>query len=66
MSTAPRHITADVLAIGWGKGGKTFAGAMAAQGKVVVMVEQDAGMYGGTSITIGCVPTPRDARDPRD
>lgn len=29
VSEQPRHLTADVLVIGWGKGGKTFAGAMA-------------------------------------
>lgn len=57
VSEQPRHLTADVLVIGWGKGGKTFAGAMAGQGKTVVMVEQDALMYGGTCINIGCVPT---------
>lgn len=56
-TTKPRHLTADVLVIGWGKGGKTFAAAMAGQGKSVVMVEQDALMYGGTCINIGCVPT---------
>ncbi len=47
----------DVLVIGWGKGGKTFAAAMASQGKTIAMVEQSSGMYGGTCINIGCVPT---------
>lgn len=47
----------DVLVIGWGKGGKTFAGAMAGAGKRVAIVEQSAAMYGGTCINIGCVPT---------
>lgn len=47
----------DVLVIGWGKGGKTFAGAMAGLGKTVAMVEQSPSMYGGTCINIGCVPT---------
>lgn len=53
----PRSLDVDVLIIGWGKGGKTFAGKMAAAGKSVVMVEQSAAMYGGTCINIGCVPT---------
>ena len=53
----PRRLDVDVLVIGWGKGGKTFAGKMAAAGKSVVMVEQSAAMYGGTCINIGCVPT---------
>ncbi len=35
----PRRLDVDVLVIGWGKGGKTFAGKMAAAGKSVVMVE---------------------------
>lgn len=53
----PRRLDVDILVIGWGKGGKTFAGKMAAAGKSVVMVEQSAAMYGGTCINIGCVPT---------
>ena len=47
----------DVLVIGWGKGGKTFAAAMAEAGKTVAIVEQSPEMYGGTCINIGCVPT---------
>ncbi|GAB2542976.1 FAD-dependent oxidoreductase [Brachybacterium huguangmaarense] len=43
--------------IGWGKGGKTFAGAMAGTGKSVAIIEQSPAMYGDTCITIGCVPT---------
>ena len=43
--------------IGWGKGGKTFAGAMAGAGRSVAIVEQSSAMYGGTCINIGCVPT---------
>lgn len=43
--------------IGWGKGGKTFAGAMAGAGRSVASVEQSSAMYGGTCINIGCVPT---------
>ncbi|MFE7169917.1 FAD-dependent oxidoreductase [Streptomyces sp. NPDC057616] len=48
---------ADLLVIGFGKGGKTLAAAMGRAGKRVVMVEQDALMYGGTCINIACVPT---------
>lgn len=43
--------------IGWGKGGKTFASAMAGAGRSVAIVEQSSAMYGGTCINIGCVPT---------
>lgn len=48
---------ADLLVIGFGKGGKTLAAALGRQGKRVVMVEQSELMYGGTCINIGCVPT---------
>nr|WP_235532566.1 FAD-dependent oxidoreductase [Nocardioides sp. Root140] len=47
----------DVLVIGWGKAGKTLAGALGRAGQRVVMVEQSDEMYGGTCINIGCVPT---------
>lgn len=56
-TTAPRRLEVDVLVIGWGKGGKTFAGAMAGAGRSVAIVEQSSAMYGGTCINIGCVPT---------
>ncbi|RRJ85540.1 NAD(P)/FAD-dependent oxidoreductase [Gulosibacter macacae] len=55
--TEPASLTVDVLVLGWGKGGKTFAAAMAAAGKRVAIVERSAAMYGGTCINIGCVPT---------
>lgn len=48
---------ADLLVIGFGKGGKTLAAALGRQDRRVVMVEQDPMMYGGTCINIGCVPT---------
>jgi pyruvate/2-oxoglutarate dehydrogenase complex dihydrolipoamide dehydrogenase (E3) component len=48
---------ADLLVIGFGKGGKTLAAAMGRRGRRVVMVEQSAQMYAGTCINIGCVPT---------
>ena len=50
-------VHADLLVIGFGKGGKTLAAAMGRAGRRVVMVEQSAMMYGGTCINIGCVPT---------
>lgn len=48
---------ADAVIIGFGKGGKTLAGALAAAGKQVVMVEQSEKMYGGTCINVACIPT---------
>ncbi|TFB80866.1 pyridine nucleotide-disulfide oxidoreductase [Terrimesophilobacter mesophilus] len=47
----------DVLVIGWGKGGKTLAGALGRHGRTVAMVEQSEAMYGGSCINIACVPT---------
>lgn len=47
----------DLLVIGFGKGGKTLAVALAQRGKKAALVEQSADMYGGTCINIGCVPT---------
>lgn len=53
----PADIAADLVVIGYGKGGKTLAAALAKQGWHVVMVERSPTMYGGTCINIGCVPT---------
>ncbi|MGT2756878.1 FAD-containing oxidoreductase [Streptococcus ovuberis] len=47
----------DLLVIGFGKAGKTLAGKLATAGKKVALIEQDASMYGGTCINIGCIPT---------
>ena len=47
----------DAVVIGFGKGGKTLAGALAAAGKEVVLVEQSEKMYGGTCINVACIPT---------
>lgn len=47
----------DALIIGFGKGGKTLAGALAKAGKEVVVVERDATRYGGTCINVACIPT---------
>lgn len=51
------HLTIDTLVIGWGKGGKTLAGALGKQGRTVALVEQSEQMYGGSCINIACVPT---------
>ncbi len=49
--------TAQNLVIGFGKGGKTLAGAMAAAGESVILVEQSDMMFGGTCINVACIPT---------
>ncbi|GAA3834323.1 FAD-dependent oxidoreductase [Streptomyces chiangmaiensis] len=48
---------ADVLVIGFGKGGKAVAARMGHAGKNVVLVERSDRMYGGTCPNVGCVPT---------
>jgi pyruvate/2-oxoglutarate dehydrogenase complex dihydrolipoamide dehydrogenase (E3) component len=50
-------LTADVLVVGFGKGGKTAAHALTDAGKRVILIEQSADMYGGTCPNVGCVPT---------
>ncbi|TDC40073.1 NAD(P)/FAD-dependent oxidoreductase [Micromonospora sp. 15K316] len=57
MSTPDRTLQADVLVIGFGKGGKTAAATLGRAGKRVVLVEQSERMYGGTCPNVGCVPT---------
>ena len=52
-----QDVQADLVVIGFGKGGKTLAAALGRQGWRVVMIEQSAEMYGGTCINIGCIPT---------
>lgn len=47
----------EAFVIGFGKGGKTLAGALAAAGKTVVLAEKSEKMYGGTCINIACIPT---------
>lgn len=47
----------DAIIIGSGKGGKTLAGALSAQGKRVALIEQSRAMYGGTCINVACIPT---------
>lgn len=46
----------DVV-IGFGKGGKTIAGALANAGRKVALIEKSDKMYGGTCINVGCIPT---------
>lgn len=57
MENPTTTLSADVLVVGFGKGGKTAAHALADAGKRVVLVEQSANMYGGTCPNVGCVPT---------
>lgn len=47
----------DDIVIGFGKGGKTIAGALANAGHKVAMIEKSQKMYGGTCINVGCIPT---------
>lgn len=47
----------DAIIIGFGKGGKTLAGSLAAKGKKVALVEKSDKMYGGTCINVGCIPS---------
>ena len=57
MTTARIHF--DMVVIGFGKGGKTLAGAYAKTGKNVALIEQSSDMYGGTCINIGMRAPPR-------
>lgn len=50
-------IDVDVVVLGWGKGGKTLAGALGRGGKSVAVVERSSQMSGGSCININCVPT---------
>ena len=50
-------LSADVLVIGFGKGGKTAAHVLSDSGRRVILIEQSANMYGGTCPNVGCVPT---------
>lgn len=45
------------IIIGFGKGGKTLAGKLAADGKRVALIEKSEKMYGGTCINVGCIPS---------
>ncbi len=48
---------ADVVVIGFGKGGKIAAATLGRLGKRVVLIEKSDQMYGGTCPNVGCVPT---------
>lgn len=50
-------IDVDVAVLGWGKGGKTLAGALGRAGRTVAVVERSPQMHGGSCININCVPT---------
>lgn len=45
------------IIIGFGKGGKILAARLSAKGLKVALIEKSSGMYGGTCINIGCIPT---------
>ena len=47
----------DAVIIGFGKGGKTLAGKLIKQERVVALIEKDPNMYGGTCINVGWVPS---------
>jgi pyruvate/2-oxoglutarate dehydrogenase complex dihydrolipoamide dehydrogenase (E3) component len=57
METKTTHLTADIIVVGFGKGGKTAAHALTDAGKRVILIEQSENMYGGTCPNVGCVPT---------
>lgn len=46
----------DVI-IGFGKGGKTLAAKLAANGHKVALIEASKKMYGGTCINVACLPS---------
>ncbi|MBP2704935.1 FAD-dependent oxidoreductase [Microbispora sp. RL4-1S] len=56
-TTTQTGLHADLLVIGFGKGGSLVAAHMGRLGRRVVLVEESAHMYGGTCPNIGCVPT---------
>lgn len=45
------------IIIGFGKGGKTLAGALRKAGQTTVLIERSKKMYGGTCINVACIPT---------
>lgn len=47
----------DIIIIGFGKAGKTLAGALGSDGKKVALVEKSSKMYGGTCINTACIPS---------
>lgn len=57
VNMSEHNIIYDAIIIGFGKGGKTIAGALGAVGKKVAVIEKSKTMYGGTCINVGCIPT---------
>ncbi len=57
MADIEADIEVDVVVLGWGKGGKTLAGALGRAGRSVAVVERSPDMYGGSCINLNCVPT---------
>lgn len=49
----------DTIVIGFGKAGKTLAVKLSKRGEKVALIEKDPGMYGGTCINVGCIPSKR-------
>lgn len=47
----------DTIIIGFGKAGKTLAGALGNDGQKVALVEKSSKMYGGTCINTACIPS---------
>ncbi|HIV82469.1 MAG TPA: FAD-containing oxidoreductase [Candidatus Salinicoccus merdavium] len=47
----------DIIIIGFGKAGKTLAGALGSDGKKVALIEKSSKMYGGTCINVACIPS---------
>ena len=52
-----KQVSFDAIIIGFGKAGKTLAGALAKANKRVALIEKSKEMYGGTCINIACIPT---------
>lgn len=57
LNSMTSTLQADVVVIGFGKGGKVAAAALGRAGKRVVLIERSDQMYGGTCPNVGCVPT---------
>ncbi|TCC45111.1 FAD-binding protein [Kribbella capetownensis] len=56
-AAAKNTLWADVVVIGFGKGGKVAAAALGRAGRRVILIERSDQMYGGTCPNVGCVPT---------
>ncbi|TCC57530.1 FAD-binding protein [Kribbella pittospori] len=56
-AAAENTLRADVVVIGFGKGGKVAAATLGRAGRRVILIERSDQMYGGTCPNVGCVPT---------